>query len=406
MPDKSFRIRQLLILYKGTAAQKASAREEVVARARSFLKAPEPVHKTDRKGHGTPTRRRGKRKRSHTSETGQSPALPRLASSTSLALSHQYSPACPSSSSSDLTSLSSPSSFSASDYASPAPPRKRKRPNHIPASTPKSNTNKASPIKGSKKKGQRSRRGGQGPPPCLACRHLKVLCDRGTPCSRCVKFGRECAYPQPPQRSLGRALTPTARRRMKKRAKLARSWGHGDGGEGELGDDGDSDTDSAEERLPKPKTKPSIPLAFKKPKRRHVGSTRTANVDNALLAKLGLAPLPQLQSPATATGKARSKRAEPQDDYGAGKSSIGKASRMAEVANTSALSLSDKTTGPSHVKGRRRGIRSSTFAAVIRLVAHLCPNSPPQPTRRCSAPSKPPPVWAQVRATPQLYPEY
>lgn len=53
--------------------------------------------------------------------------------------------------------------------------------------------------------------------PCVSCRYSKVLCDRGFPCSRCVRLGIECCRPKYVQR--GR---PSKQRLLEReRARLA-----------------------------------------------------------------------------------------------------------------------------------------------------------------------------------------
>ncbi|BEJ13652.1 hypothetical protein CspHIS471_0308260 [Cutaneotrichosporon sp. HIS471] len=131
------------------------------------------------------------------------------------------------------------------------------------------------------------------------------------------------------------------------------------------GSDGDSPP------APKAVRRRSLPFEFKKPRRKD-GGMSLVDIDNSLLALLGRPLQPNLPG-----GKPRKEVATPK-------------SKRVKVEEGS------EQTRP-FIVDTRGGIRSSTFAAVIRLVAGLEPARSPRPTVKLPAPARAPPVWAQSR---------
>ncbi|BEI90583.1 uncharacterized protein CcaverHIS019_0306530 [Cutaneotrichosporon cavernicola] len=136
----------------------------------------------------------------------------------------------------------------------------------------------------------------------------------------------------------------------------------------------DADCSGSDSDIPPPPKavkRQSLPLEFKKPRRKD-GGMLLVNIDNSLLALLGRPLQPNLPR-----GKPRKEVATPKS----------KRVKMEEGSEQTRPFIVDT----------RGGIRSSTFAAVMRLVAGLEPARSPRPTVKLPAPARAPPVWAQSR---------
>jgi hypothetical protein len=205
-------------------------------------------------------------------------------------------------------------------------------------------------------------------PPCDGCTARKRRCDREQPCERCDRKGIECVYRAPSKRERKREK---AKRKVAQGADdVAPASAHNLKGE-EHGEEVGAQDTSSDSDAPPPKAKRhSLPYELKKPKRRY-GRRSMVNIDNSLLALLGRPLLPNL--PAGKTKKAK----------------------VAPMA-TPSKQMAEGPATHSTAADARGGIRSSTFAAVMRLVAGLGPARATKPTVKLPAPGRAPPVWAQV----------
>lgn len=344
--DTPFRLRVLYLMHSGARTQ---ARKEVEARAASHR----PAKRRNRRK--TPAAAAARQARTSSQRppppssraTTPGPATPSSDPPESPQFLNSPSSASSSSPLTTLCSSRAPSGSPASDISTSPPPGRK--PSKRRRAGPGSETVS---VKQPKHSGSTSRL----PPGCTPCRALKRRCDREQPCEHCGRTGRECAYPPPP--------TSTARRRVRQKAKLSTVKSR------KVEDSPDSKIDDLPP-APKPVKRHSAPYELKKPQRKY-GRMSAVNIDNTLLALLGR-PL----QPSFPSGRAaRKELATPR-------------SNRAEVEE------GREETHPYSVD-TRGGIRSSTFAAVMRLVVGLGPARATKATANHPAPGRPPPVWAQV----------
>lgn len=364
--DTPFRLRALLLLHRG---DRKRAREEVSARARRLrcgtvqrpsMPTPSGVPKDPPRS----SNRRERQKLKYRSASSNSPVR-----SSSPPPARDPSPLISllSSTSSSLSPISTRSPSLSQDTrhpsSEPLAPSKRKRVQDI----------------------KKARRGsGRSGWSCVSCHRMKKGCDRARPiCTRCDKQGRECVYPGSPINLAGQSAPSVSRRKRQKTKPRDTVDGEAGGSEREAQDSEVTkitrDARYASSSLsPPPKLKPvkkSIPLAFEKAKRKRHQGTRMAPIDNKLLALLGLPLMPE-------TAEAREMRERRE----------GKEKRRGLDMDVAAQRLA-VTQGKGPLDS---GIRSSTFATVMRLVAGLPPARMMEVPTRCPAPARAPPVWAQV----------
>lgn len=338
--DAPFRIRVLLLLHRGDRKQ---AREEVRARGARLMRG---LSKPDSPPRSNRASRRGGRKKSRSATTTVNPAL------SSVPLSVASSPLSSAPSTPPLFSVSSPAS--GNDDFKPSQRAKRKR-------VRKESQHPAGPERPAK----RARRGWGN---CAGCKKLKQACDRARPgCVRCEARGIPCEYPKSSTEQ-GHP-TSTARRRAKQgRKALEVTHGPSCGDSHTCSETrGMSNVSPGRTPTSRKAAKTSIPLSFEKPKRRKMAVRPCVNIDNDLLKLLGLPFLPTL--PAARKGKGPNE------------------------AERKANQLRAATAGKGPLE---HGIRSSTFATVMRLVAGLPKTRTPHSPPRCPPPSRRPKVWAQV----------